>query len=427
MGPHRGELGELVASWGLLGVGLVALALAVNVLRPVRAYGGLSIVSFFAGWLVGELALYAAVVTFLGAGGLCVLGAHETWAGRVGIGVSLAALVVLFVGHVRAARAHRAVTSALAELDDGDAAQVVVPRPVVSRWHVEFHSYGDVTLRLDVHRARDGSGPRPLLLYVHGGAWMIGHRERQGLPLMKYLAARGWICISVDYRLSPRATFPEHLVDVKRAIVWVRDHAAELGGDPAFLSIAGNSAGGHLAALAALTANRPEYQPGFEDRDTTVDACVGFYGIYDFTDRWGHWPHPGMKDLLERHVMKARLEEARDAYAAASPVDQVHAGAPPFLLVHGTHDSLAPCDESRRLHEKLRAVSRSPAFCLEVPGAQHAFEVFPSARTRHVVRGAARFLEWARERARVRDRQANRADTPARSFEPPAATRSARA
>jgi acetyl esterase/lipase len=207
------------------------------------------------------------------------------------------------------------------------------------------------------------------------------------------------VCVSVDYRLSPRATFPDHLVDVKRALVWVRDHAEELGADTSFLAIAGNSAGAHLASLAALTQNRPEYQPGFESGDTSVSACVGFYGIYDFLDRRGHLAHDGMKRLLARHVMKASPGEAGEAYEAASPVARVHADAPPFLLVHGTHDTLAPVGGARHFAEVLREGSRAPVVYMEIPGAQHAFEIFPSVRTAHVVDGVARFLESVRERA----------------------------
>jgi acetyl esterase/lipase len=207
------------------------------------------------------------------------------------------------------------------------------------------------------------------------------------------LAARGWVCVSVDYRLSPRATFPDHLVDVKRALVWVRDHAEELGADTRFVAVAGNSAGAHLAALAALTQNRPEYQPGFESGDTSVDACVGFYGIYDLLDRRGFLAHDGMKRLLERHVMKASPVAARDAYEAASPVARAHADAPPFLLVHGTHDTLAPVGGARHFAEVLRETSRAPVVYMEIPGAQHAFEIFPSLRTASVVDGVTAFLE----------------------------------
>ena len=86
---------------------------------------------------------------------------------------------------------------------------------------------------------------------------------------MPHLAAQGWVCVAINYRLAPRDPFPAHIVDVKRAIAWIREHIAEYGGDPSYLAITGGSAGGHLAALAALTPNDPAYQPGFEDADTS--------------------------------------------------------------------------------------------------------------------------------------------------------------
>jgi acetyl esterase/lipase len=396
----------LWSSWALLAVGIGGFVLAVNVLVPVRAPGGVAIVSFFAGWLVGELALHALVGQVVLVAAFSWLGAFAAWPGLAGAAFSLLACVLLVVAQRRAASARDAVRAALgadaAALATGPPslglARIVFPFPVrhpgvASRRRVEFQRHGDVTLRLDVHRRRGHEGRGPVLVYVHGGGWVIGHRDKQGLPLMQHLAARGWVCVSVDYRLSPRATFPDHLVDVKRALVWVRDHAEELGADTSFVAIAGNSAGAHLASLAALTQNHPEYQPGFESGDTSVSACVGFYGIYDFLDRGGFLAHDGMKRLLAKHVMKASPETDRSAYEAASPVDRVHAGAPPFLVVHGTHDTLAPVGGARHFAEALRETSRAKVVYLEVPGAQHAFEIFPSVRTRHVVDGVARFLE----------------------------------
>jgi acetyl esterase/lipase len=394
------------AAWALLFTGTLGLGLAANVLRPVRAPSSIAIVGFFAGWLVGELALYVFAVQVTLVAVLAWLGGLASWQGLAGLAASALACALLLVGHKKALGAAQVVADALRDV-------AVAPsppaRPVVSRYHREFHRHGSIVLRLDVHKPRDPAGRGPCLVYVHGGGWMIGHRHRQGLPLMKHLAARGWVCVSVDYRLSPRATFPDHLVDVKRAIAWVREHAEELGVDTSFVAIAGNSSGAHLASLAALTPNVREYQPGFEDADTHVDACIGLYGIYDLLDRHGHWPHGGMHRLLERYVMKAPRDGARDKYEAASPIDRVGAGAPPFLLVHGTHDSLAPVDESRRLFEALRATSRSPAFYIEVPGAQHAFEIFPSVRTTHAVEGMARFLAWARDGKKVEVRPEVRA------------------
>ena len=86
---------------------------------------------------------------------------------------------------------------------------------------------------------------------------------------MQQLAAQGWVCVAINYRLAPRDPFPAQIIDVKRALAWIREHIADHGGDPDYVAITGGSAGGHLAALAALTANDPAYQPGFEDADTT--------------------------------------------------------------------------------------------------------------------------------------------------------------
>ena len=111
-----------------------------------------------------------------------------------------------------------------------------------------------------------------MLLQVHGGAWILGKKDQQGIPLMQHLAAQGWVCVAINYRLSPRDPWPAQAIDVKQAIAWIREHIAEYGGDPDYIAITGGSAGGHLTALTALTPNDPEWQPGFEDADTSVAA-----------------------------------------------------------------------------------------------------------------------------------------------------------
>lgn len=138
---------------------------------------------------------------------------------------------------------------------------------------------------LDVWRHRDlpRDGRAPVLLQVPGGAWMVGSKRGQAHPLMSHLVERGWVCVSINYRLSPRSTWPDHIVDVKRALAWTKAHIADYGGDPDWIAVTGGSAGGHLCALTALTAGDPRFQPGFADADTSVRAAVPFYGIYDFT------------------------------------------------------------------------------------------------------------------------------------------------
>ncbi|MFQ5382845.1 MAG: prolyl oligopeptidase family serine peptidase, partial [Dehalococcoidia bacterium] len=153
-------------------------------------------------------------------------------------------------------------------------------------------------------------------------------------------------------------------------------------------------AGGHLASLLALTANDPEYQPGFKDIDTSVAGCVPFYGIYDFTDREGRLYHDGMMKLLERKVMKASIEEDPEAYRKASPVDRLHEAAPPFFVIHGDRDTLAPVSEARAFVAALQEVSSSPVAYAEVPGGQHAFDLFPSLRSQAVIDAVDRFLSW---------------------------------
>jgi acetyl esterase/lipase len=406
----------MVAAWAFLFLGLLGLVLAANVVRPAWGPGWAAVVSFFAGWVVGELALHVIAGQVAVAALFVRVGALATWPGVIGLAATMASCSLLLVSHVRALRARGVFEQALRDAcgprevapDDptrpwlapalgvGDLAMPfpVRHRDVACSENLEFWREGRISLRLDVHRARSHRGPvpKPTFVYVHGGAWMIGHRQRQGLPLLHHLAARGWACFSVDYRLSPRATFPDHLVDVKRAIAWVREHAAQFGADPDFVVLAGNSAGAHLASLAALTANDPAYQPGFEEADTSVQACAAFYGVYDLLDRNGHWRNGGMLGILERHVMKQTRAEAPSAYDAASPLARVHAGAPPFLVVHGECDSLCPVAEARSFAAALRATSREAVAYVELPGAQHAFDIFPSLRTARSLEGVTSFL-----------------------------------
>jgi len=407
--------------WLFLAVALVGAWFTVNAFRPVFSAPRFSVVSFLAGWLTTELALHhlawQALLTFLFVGA----GALEAWPGWIGLGitaVSWAGLVRLWTG-ARTAEAvcEDALRTGLgpAYRDDirpdlaerfapgVDWRQLALPFPIrhpeVER--VKGLVYAEVDgrpLRLDVYRRRDRPAGSPVLLQIHGGAWILGSKDHQGLPLMIHMAARGWVCVAPNYRLSPRATFPDHLVDLKRALKWIREHAAEYGGDPDFVVVTGGSAGGHLASLVALTANAPEYQPGFEGVDTSVRGCVPFYGVYDFTDRHGHYPHRGLAVLLERDVMKVKRADAPEAYEKASPIARVHPGAPPFFIVHGDRDTLVPVHEARAFARALREVGRTEVVYAEIPGAQHAFEIFPSLRTTFVIHAVERFLArlWSR-------------------------------
>lgn len=392
----------------LFSLGFAALLGSFNAVRPRYAPATLAAVSFFAGWLTGELALHLIVIDVAVVGWLVWHGALQSQVGQLGLALDLIAVMLLAVACARSLASGGIVSAALSDFvaydapRTGDRRQLFMPFPVRDRGNerlrdIVYHSDGQLTLKLDVFRRRgDDFGSdekKPVLLFVHGGAWMIGNKEYQGLPLLNRFAQRGWIGFSINYRLSPRGTFPDHVIDVKRAIAWVRAHAAEYGGDPDFIVIAGGSAGGHLASLAALTPGKREWQPGFEAADTSVAACLSFYGVYDFTDRHGHWPNPGLNRLLERYIMKAKLADAPERFAEASPVSWVGPKAPPFLVVHGTADSVVPVAEARAFVAALRQSGAQRSAYIELPGAQHAFEIFPSLRTIEMLRGVERFAK----------------------------------
>jgi acetyl esterase/lipase len=259
---------------------------------------------------------------------------------------------------------------------------------------VSYGPHGRANLA-DIWRRRDlpRDGKAPVLLQVPGGAWMIGMRRPQAYPLMSHLAARGWVCVSIGYRVSPRHTWPDHIVDVKRALAWVKENIADYGGDPDFVAITGGSAGGHLTALAALTPNDPKYQPGFEEADTSVAAAVPVYGRYDWFSTTGE----GRREfvgLLEKLVVKEDFGAHRDIYLDASPIRRLLADAPPFFVLHGHDDSLIPVGEAEEFVDELRAVSKSPVAYAELPNAQHAFDIFSSPRAHQSAEAVARFLSW---------------------------------
>jgi acetyl esterase/lipase len=396
-------------SWILFGASLALALFTYNAFRPVRRNRVLFVPSFFASWLTIELVWWHLIWEAAGAAVLVWLGALDRpigWVGLVILVVNWLALAVIFLRGRSAAPVAAAV---LESLDDDEA--IVAAGKVVRVKDVPFRRIAGKTIRLDITAPAapptDGER-RPALLQIHGGAWIIGDKREQGLPLIKYLASRGWVCFNANYRLSPGATWPDPLTDLKHALAWIREHADEYHVDPNFIAVSGGSAGGHLAAMMALTANDPEYQKGIEDADTSLQAAVPIYGVYDFTNRNQTMPPQFLPWILEPMVMKEFLADNPEAFAKASPLDNVHADAPPFFVVHGDNDTLAPVQDARMFVEDVGEVSDAPVFYLELHGAQHAFDVFSSVRTRRVVRAVYRFLTvmHARYRAGISEKVA---------------------
>ena len=207
---------------------------------------------------------------------------------------------------------------------------------------------------LDLYRHRsDFAGDGPTLIYLHPGGFQFGSKRFGARRLLHRLAGNGWVCVSANYRLLNAAEFPDPLIDVKKVIAWVREHGGEYGADPTTVFLAGSSAGGHLASLAALTPNDPVFQPGFEGADTSVAGAISLYGYY------------GPVSSGER---------------PSSPLAYVTAKAPPFFVAHGDQDTLVIVEDARRFAEQLRAASSNPVVYAELPAAQHGFDLFPSRR-----------------------------------------------
>lgn len=255
--------------------------------------------------------------------------------------------------------------------------------------------------QLDLYRPIPADDPspqkRPVLIYVHGGGWVVGSKHQQGQPLLNYLVQNGWVCVDINYRLSPKSHFPDSLIDVKTAITWLKHNIHQYGGDPNFIAISGGSAGGHLCALAALTANHPQFQPGFEQQDTSVQAAVPIYGVYDFTNSGNTWSGKTLREFVQRLVMPSLQEEDPALWQAASPILQVSDKAPPMMLVHGTTDNLVFVEEARSFVSTLSAATQAPWVYAELPGAQHGFDLFHAVRTEYTIEAIGKFLLYCHQ------------------------------
>ncbi len=208
--------------------------------------------------------------------------------------------------------------------------------------------------RLDVYVSRRHSRTdAPVLVYLHGGAFRMGSKMLGAHPLLYRLAADGWVCVSVDYRLF-RARYRDQLADVHAALAWTKANAEIYGGSPSRVVVAGGSSGAHLAATAALS--------GAE-----VSGVIALYGYY------GNAGQPSPEPT------------SPDAYITAD--------APPFLIVHGALDTLVLADDARRFADRLRAVSQQPVAYAELPGTQHNFDFFHSLRFHSVIDAVVRFVE----------------------------------
>ena len=386
-GSEKGAV-TIVPIGYLLPLTLVALStwFALVPLRRPWALGGFS---FYFGPFVNELPFLAfywlLIQTLLNINEIDL----DRPSGKVAVGVATLVAVGLGVVVRRGLQAGPAIERALAEgLGSGwrtDLAaepstqvrhSLPLTRIVFGSLFVRRHdvervaniSYGRAGREnlLDIYRHHSHPSGGPVMIHLHGGRFTSGRKNHQARPLLYRMASQGWVCISANYRLSPAAQWPDHLVDVKRIIAWVRDHGAEYGADPTRVFVAGSSAGAHLAAMAALTSGDPTFQPDFEDANTSVTAAICLGGYFG--------------DVASG--------------LSSSPLAHVRSDAPPFFVAHGDRDTMTPLEGARLLVDSLRAASSNPVVYAVLPGGQHTFDLFHSLRFETVVNGIEAFTSW---------------------------------
>ena len=237
---------------------------------------------------------------------------------------------------------------------------------------VVYGQRGGSMLRLDIYRPSGPAKARAGVLLIHGGGWAGG--DKAGMrDLALGLTRVGYVAIAVGYRLAvdDASRHPAQVDDVRRAVRWVRAHAAEVGVDPDRLGALGHSAGGHLAAMLGTTDVRGLGDPDLKGYSSRVRCVVDACGPADFTDPSSPPVGPSIAWVVPNLFGKSR-DDAPEAYRDASPVAHADARSAPALILHGTADDVVPLDQSRRLRKAL-AGAGVEARLVELPGEGHHF------------------------------------------------------
>ncbi|HEX4754268.1 MAG TPA: alpha/beta hydrolase [Candidatus Dormibacteraeota bacterium] len=276
-------------------------------------------------------------------------------------------------------RAPVALTVAAAVAAGCGSSSTLVPAEAAGAPHatVRYCTDGGRSLSLDIYEPSN-TGRHPLLIFVHGGSWAFGSSRITGQsPVVQQVVAgvlsRGFAVASVNYRLAPADPWPAQIIDVRCAIRYLRSSADRWGIDPHRIAAMGNSAGGQLVSLAALSAGQvPAWDNGqFAGESSSVAAVVDCWGPIDLLA--SGWSATALE--IGRVVFRVDWGTQNATLAAASPVSYVGAGAPPFLIIQGAADALVPPAQSIELRNRLTAAG-DRATLIEVSHAAH--ELIPS-------------------------------------------------
>lgn len=234
-----------------------------------------------------------------------------------------------------------------------------------------FATIDGQALQLDAYRPLQPAAGHPAIVFVHGGGFIHGDRHDAD-SWFGWLATQGVTVFSVDYRLAPPARWQQATGDVKCALGWVHAHAAEFGIAPSNISVAGDSAGGNLALMAAYTSGDPRFPPTCDVPEIPVRSVIALYAPTNLPAALDDTRMPdAIRTMLDRYT-GGSVDRYRDRYLAASPTEHVAPGLPPTLLVQGGSDHLVPGDQSARLATALDAAG-VPVQSLELPWVDHAF------------------------------------------------------
>lgn len=255
-----------------------------------------------------------------------------------------------------------------------------IPEGVKVVRDLTYRTVGDRELKLDLYLPEKADGPVPLVVWVHGGAWLGG--SKTGGPAIG-LAARGFAVASVEYRFSPVARFPAQIEDCKAAVRWLRAHADEYRIDPKRVGAFGASAGGHLVALLGTAGDVKELEGDgpHADQSSRVQAVVDWFGPTDFTRMGGSHDNP---DAPEARLIGGPVQEKKAEAARANPITYVTEDDPPFLIMHGEDDATVPIGQSELLEERLKKAD-VPVTFVRIPGAGHGGPGFNTPEVRKEV------------------------------------------
>jgi acetyl esterase/lipase len=218
---------------------------------------------------------------------------------------------------------------------------------------------------------REGDGPFPAVVCIHGGGWKAGQRQDLDKTIDTF-AGRGYVAVTITYRLTTKARFPAQLEDCKAAVRWLRANAAKYHVNRDRIGVVGLSAGGHLACLLGTTRKADGFEGtgGNPDQTSQVQAVVSFFGPTDFTTK--SWSDDLEKELLVP-LVGASFAERPDGYKRVSPISYVHKDCPPFLFFHGTKDAVVDIRHSRLLADKLKQLGVI-AQLIEMEGEGHGWQ-----------------------------------------------------